>query len=409
MLLAAALLIPVPAAAQDLRGHGGPVGALAVLGSAVLSGSFDTRAILWDVGTAQARTVLRAHDGAVTAVAFGDGTVLTGGQDGRVIVWQDGAERARHALHEAPVRGLVGLPDGFASGGWDGVIAVVRNGVEQRLQAHQGQISGLVTLPGNRLATVGTDLRLRVWHAARLEAGPVVSADLPALPAAMVADPDGPALIVASADGALRRFGLDGVERQRFVTDRPVISLALADGRVVAGSVTGEIFVLSASDLELERRFEAGDGPVWALAVLQDGVLGAGSDGAIRRFGFDGAAVAARSDDSPDYPAHLAGTRGAEVWRACAVCHTLNPDDGNRAGPSLCGLFGRPVGTAPGYDYSDALRGMDIVWTPETVARLFELGPEAYTPGSRMPDQRVPDAADRAALMEFLAAAGAQR
>jgi cytochrome c len=36
---------------------------------------------------------------------------------------------------------------------------------------------------------------------------------------------------------------------------------------------------------------------------------------------------------------------------------------------------------------------------------LFEVGPDAYTPGSRMPDQRVPAAADRAALVEFLARA----
>jgi cytochrome c len=37
------------------------------------------------------------------------------------------------------------------------------------------------------------------------------------------------------------------------------------------------------------------------------------------------------------------------------------------------------------------------------VAALFEFGPEAYTPGSRMPEQRLSDPADRAALVEFLA------
>ena len=48
---------------------------------------------------------------------------------------------------------------------------------------------------------------------------------------------------------------------------------------------------------------------------------------------------------------------------------------------------------------------MDIVWTPETVSELFEVGPDAYTPGSRMPDQRLPSAEDRQALVEFLARA----
>jgi cytochrome c len=47
------------------------------------------------------------------------------------------------------------------------------------------------------------------------------------------------------------------------------------------------------------------------------------------------------------------------------------------------------------------LKELDIVWTPETVSRLFEIGPSAYTPGTKMPEQIVP-AADREALIAFL-------
>ena len=42
------------------------------------------------------------------------------------------------------------------------------------------------------------------------------------------------------------------------------------------------------------------------------------------------------------------------------------------------------------------------MWTPETVARLFEVGPQAYTPGTKMPEQTIGSAADREALMRFL-------
>ena len=81
------------------------------------------------------------------------------------------------------------------------------------------------------------------------------------------------------------------------------------------------------------------------------------------------------------------------------------PGDDNRAGPTLHGVFGRKAGTAPGYDYSDAFRKLDLVWSAETISRLFEIGPQSYTPGTKMPEQRVTDPADRAALIDFLSQA----
>jgi len=36
------------------------------------------------------------------------------------------------------------------------------------------------------------------------------------------------------------------------------------------------------------------------------------------------------------------------------------------------------------------------------VAKLFEIGPAAYTPGTKMPDQRIGRAEDREALVNFL-------
>ena len=42
------------------------------------------------------------------------------------------------------------------------------------------------------------------------------------------------------------------------------------------------------------------------------------------------------------------------------------------------------------------------MWTPETVAKLFEVGPAAYTPGTKMPEQRLGSLEDRAALVTFL-------
>ena len=77
-------------------------------------------------------------------------------------------------------------------------------------------------------------------------------------------------------------------------------------------------------------------------------------------------------------------------------------DQGNRAGPTLHGVFGRRIATLPGYNFSAALKQLDIVWTPETVSKLFELGPATYTPGTKMPEQRIGSAEERTALVRFL-------
>jgi cytochrome c len=106
---------------------------------------------------------------------------------------------------------------------------------------------------------------------------------------------------------------------------------------------------------------------------------------------------------TPEDPlAAFAGDPGAEVFRACVACHTLSAEEGPRAGPTLGGIFGRKIATLPGYNFSEALKKLDIVWTPETVSKLFEVGPMAYTPGTKMPEQQIGSAEDRAALMTFL-------
>jgi cytochrome c len=75
---------------------------------------------------------------------------------------------------------------------------------------------------------------------------------------------------------------------------------------------------------------------------------------------------------------------------------------GAGAAPTLAGLFGRRIASLPGYNFSAPLKQLDIVWTPDTVAKLFDLGPAAYTPGTKMPEQRIGSAEDREALVRFL-------
>jgi cytochrome c len=401
-LAALGLVFALPVAAQDLRGHGGPVGALALSADGVLSGSFDTRAILWDSRTATARQVTRFHDGNVTAVAFLPQGFVTAGQDGRVAIWTGAADPALATSQGvSAIAALAVSPDGaqVAAGYWDGTIAVVEiaTGTIRQIQAHTARVTGLGYLADGTLVSAGQDLRLSLWDSAlSLRA----RTDLPDLPNGLtIADGR---IAVIFAEGALRVFDRDGaLLPERFLTDRPLVALAAHGQDIAAAAIDGTVWVLEGRDLRQRTSFRATQGPVWSLALDSDILLAGGADGVIRRFAAaDGAALGGAAET--DLTRVEDTSRGAQVWRACAVCHSLEPGDQSRAGPSLHGVFGRDIASQDGYDYSPALRKLQITWTPQTVAELFEFGPEAYTPGSRMPEQRISDPADRQALVEYL-------
>jgi cytochrome c len=93
MLIGSALCLK-PAEAQ-VRGHGGPIRALAVSadGARALSGSFDTSAIRWSLRRNAAEQVLRLHESAVNAVAIlKGGRAVTASEDARIAIWTPGRQ-----------------------------------------------------------------------------------------------------------------------------------------------------------------------------------------------------------------------------------------------------------------------------------------------------------------------------
>ncbi|MEE8274895.1 MAG: cytochrome C, partial [Alphaproteobacteria bacterium] len=86
----------------------------------------------------------------------------------------------------------------------------------------------------------------------------------------------------------------------------------------------------------------------------------------------------------------------------CARCHSLIVDGLRRSGPHFSGLFGRRVGSVPGYNYSAALRDRDFVWDDETLYSLFHEGPDVFLPGTKMPVQRIPSDEQLAQLIDYL-------
>lgn len=59
--------------------------------------------------------------------------------------------------------------------------------------------------------------------------------------------------------------------------------------------------------------------------------------------------------------------RGKELFEEnCAVCHTMTPGY-NKEGPSLAGIYGKHAGTVPLFTHYLGLKGVDVVWTDETL------------------------------------------
>ncbi len=414
-LLAAALLsAPMATGAQDLAGHGGPVRALAVLAGdgGLASAGFDHSVILWDPAAGRARHVSRWHGGAVNALAaLPDGGVASGGEDGRVAVWPPGGAAPLRVLegHAAPVAALAAGPGGaLASAGWDGTVRVwAEDGSARVFEGHSGPVNGLAWGAGG-LVSAGYDGTVRLWDAAGN--GRVV-AEFGLPQTAVLALPDG-TVASAGVDGTVRLIapgGDGGAVRELAAGSRPVVALAAApDGKLLAAaSLGGSAGLWSVAEARLLRTLEGPGMPVWAVAFAADGrtLWTGGQDRVVRRWDAGTGAplgpLAAAAADAAAPPG--ADAHGARVFRACAACHALAPEGGaNMAGPHLHGLFGRRMGSLPGYHYSERLARGDIVWTPETVADLFGRGPDVVVPGTTMPVQRVEEAGDIAALLRFL-------
>jgi cytochrome c len=280
-------------------------------------------------------------------------------------------------------------------------------GAPRLIEGHAQNVNGVAFAPdGRALVTVGYDATLRISPLAGSGA-PIVTS-LPTPLNAVAIAPDGE-IVTAGADGKVYVLSAAGdLVSEIDAAQAPIIAVALSrDGRLIAAAgMRGSVAIIDRLARKMARTLVGPGLPVWSVAFFPDGrtLLTGGSDRMIRRWdAVTGEPVGNVVMGAPEDPlAAFAGDPGAEVFRACVACHTLKVDEGVRAGPTLAGIFGRKIATLPGYNFSEALKKLTIVWTPETVAKLFEIGPAAYTPGTKMPEQRIGSAEDREALVKFL-------
>jgi cytochrome c len=415
-VLAVLVVLCLSPAHGQLRGHGGPVRALAISadGTTAVSGSFDSSAIRWSLTRHVAEQVMRFHDSAVNAVAIlKDGRIVTAGADARVALWTPGQGRPDRVLdgHTGPIAGLAVSPDGktLASASWDHTVRLwpLAGGAPRVLAGHSQNVNAVAFTPdGRSVVSAGYDATLRIWP---LDAGGQTLVEtLPTPLNAVAVAPDGE-IVTAGANGEVYFLSPHGETRASVkASPTPVIALALSpDGTLAAAAgIKGSVAIVDRAKREVIRTLVGPGLPVWSVAFFPDNrtLLTGGTDRVIRRWNATtGDPVGPVVVGAPADPlAAYAGDRGAQVFRACVACHTLKPDEGNRAGPTLAGIFGRRIATLPGYNFSPALKQLDIVWSAQTISKLFEVGPAAYTPGTKMPEQTIGSAEDRKALVDFL-------
>lgn len=97
-------------------------------------------------------------------------------------------------------------------------------------------------------------------------------------------------------------------------------------------------------------------------------------------------------------------TGDAEAGRVgfaqCRSCHTVEAGV-NRVGPSMHGVVGRAVGTAPDYRYSTSMAAVGGVWDDQ---HLFDFlaKPREVVPGTKMTYVGIKDAQRRADIIAYL-------
>jgi cytochrome c len=93
---------------------------------------------------------------------------------------------------------------------------------------------------------------------------------------------------------------------------------------------------------------------------------------------------------------------GEEIFmRKCSSCHDHEKDGGHGKGPHLWNVLGRKAGSAPGFDYSDAMKNIGHTWNLATI-NYYLTRTDRAVPGRAMDFRGIRRDKVRAKLLRFL-------
>ena len=92
--------------------------------------------------------------------------------------------------------------------------------------------------------------------------------------------------------------------------------------------------------------------------------------------------------------------KGAEVFKKCAACHTINAGGPNGIGPNLHGSLGKGV-AAGQFAYSDALKAVGGNWDFDKM-NAWLTSPRKFAPGTKMTFAGLGNPQDRANVILYM-------
>ena len=119
----------------------------------------------------------------------------------------------------------------------------------------------------------------------------------------------------------------------------------------------------------------------------------------------DVAAPAAGGGDVVALLAKADAGNGKAIFGKCKACHNVEKGKPKLIGPNLWGIVDRAKASVEGFEYSPSLKAKGGNWTFADLA-TFITKPGAYAAGTKMVFTGLPNAADVADVIAYLAAQG---